>query len=209
MDHREPDPRPALGGPTRLSMNRLFAEELRGLAEPIAAELEDHLAEETARWKNAGLSAEEARRRALEQLGDLRQLAREMGDAGHDPVWGAARIPWALRLLCLGWVMFGLLVLSRICGDESLSFPLIWGCVGLGIAGAGVGLMVLRRREKLRRWALGTSLAVAALFVAKTWWALGQEPWLPLNPLLLPVIALGALGSAWVLGRRHIREHFV
>lgn len=190
-------------------MNRLFAEELRGLADPIAAELEDHLAEETNHWRQAGLTELEARRRALERMGDLRQLAREMGEAGQDPVWGAARIPWALRFLCLGWVMFGLLVLSRICGEESLSYPLIWGCAGLGIVGSGVGLMVLRRREKLRRWALGISLAVAALFVAKTWWALGQEPWLPLNPVLLPVIAAGALGSAWVLGRRPIREHFV
>lgn len=209
MVHRQPDPRPALGGQPCLTMKRLFDEELRGLADPIAAELEDHLAEETERWRREGCSDVEARRRALEQLGDPRRLAREMAAAAHHPLWGTGTLPWSLRAVCLGWVVFGLVVLSRICTEETLPYPLIWGCVGLGVAGSSLGLLLLRRRESMRRLALGVSVALAVLFAFKTLLALGQEPWIPVNPLFLPVVALGALGSAWVLGRRRIREHFV
>lgn len=195
--------------PDRLNIAALFRRELSRFPRAVALELEDHLAESIDAQLALGKSLSEAREAALKTLGDLGELARDLRSTPSDPIWGGLRMPWQLRLLSLGWVAFGLICLSRVCTESNPTYLTIAGSLFFGLSGSAVGLSVLRRREVLRRWALRFSVGLGLVLVAKSLLVHSAPAILPVAPWVMPVMAAGALLSAWGLSRPGIRNAFL
>lgn len=193
----------------RLNVADLFRQELARFPKAVALELEDHLAETVEAQLALGRSLSEARATALKTLGDLGELARDLRATPSDPVWGGVRMPWQLRVLSLGWVAFGLICLSRVCTEPNPTYLTIAGSLFFGLSGSAVGLSVLRRREVLRRWALRFSVGLGLVLVVKSLLVHSAPAVLPVAPWVMPVMAAGALLSAWGLSRPGIRNAFL
>lgn len=198
-----------MDSPERVNISTLFQAELARVPRAIAAELEDHLAEEVERHLADGKSLPEARAEALQSFGDLAVVAADLQRVQNDPWWRQVRTPWQLQVLILGWVGFGLICLSRICVEESPSYLTIGASLLLGLCGSFVGLSLLRRRESLRRLALIFSVVMGLALVLKSTLVHVVPVILPLAPWMFPVVAGGALLSAWALNRPVIRNCFV
>lgn len=200
-----------------MKTNSSFRKELSRFPAPVAAELEDHLIEEYDRRVRAGASPDEARCGALATLGDLRDVGEELSRRQVSWVWCLRDTPALLKVLVVGWVLIGLFCLLRIvqhharCCAPALDAMSSWSfgvCLVLGLGGALVSLMLLRRSELWR--------CVAMVFFAVT--ALGfflQGAVVAFLPFLLPIeaalllcFAVIAGLSAWLTGGSRLKHVF-
>ncbi len=194
-----------------------FRKELSRFPAPVAAELEDHLIEEYERQIRSGTPPEAARRGALATLGDLHDVGEELSRRQVSWVWCFRDTPALLKILVVGWVLIGLFCLLRIvqhhaqCCTPALDAMSSWSfgvCLVLGLGGALVSLMLLRRSEVWR--------CVAMVFFAVT--ALGfflQGAVVAFLPFLLPIeaallLCFAAIAglSAWLTGRSRLKYVF-
>jgi hypothetical protein len=201
MDTRDP-----------LSARPSFARELEKLPVDVAAEFADHLAEETDRLVQTGLAPDAARTRALAQFGDLGAIADSAAAANRHAWWLHTQCPWELKLVVAGWMLSGIYVFQCICADADPSYTSIGLCLIFGTAFALAGSVLLRRLEFWRRAALGFSLVVSLLMLAKLaasnllpdW-----ERWSSLSPTFLAVMAVLAVLFGGLLTRRSVRSYFL
>ena len=186
-----------------------FSTELSRLPRSLAVELEDHLSEEISRLVAGGIPEQEARSRALAQLGSPAEIAAASGRALRDPIWGSARIPLQNKLLFAGWTSFSLLWLGRICTHEDPSYASVALCLFLGLFGTAIGVGLLRLCETARRFALVGSVMMAGVLLVKGAVAFVMPMPVPYGVWLLPVLAAGAVLSAWILSRPSFRNRCV
>jgi hypothetical protein len=189
-------------------MKTRFEGELAGLPPEVAAELEDHLLSRLEGHLAAGCNEEEARRRTLEDFGDLRDVAGQMTVMTLDPVWGRRRVPRTVRWLVGVWAGFGLACLGRLCTHVEPTYVTISSCLVVGLTSCAMALGLLRLREMGRRWMVGY-LAGVAVVMGLSAFAAGQGGVvLPFAVGWFPVLFLVAAVSVWVLNLRSVRESF-
>lgn len=190
-------------------MKTHFDRELEGLPPEVAAELEDHLLSRMERHVTAGCDEAEARRRTLEEFGDLRGVAHQMTRMTVDPVWGRRRVPKAVRWVVGVWVGFGLTCLGRVCTHGDPTYVTIGSCLLVGLTSCVMATGLLRLREWSRRWMVGYLAGVGAVLGLSAY-AVGQGGVvLPFAVGWFPVFFLVAAASAWVLNLRSVRESFL
>jgi hypothetical protein len=190
-------------------MKTRFEGELAGLPPEVAAELEDHLLSRMEGHLATGCDETEARRRTLEEFGDLGDVAGQMTRMTLDPVWGRRRVPGAVRWVVGVWAGFGLACLGRLCTHGEPTYVTISSCLAVGLTSCAVALGLLRLREMGRRWMVGY-LAGVAVVMGLCAFAAGQgSVVLPFAVGWFPVLFLVAAVSAWVLTRRSVRESFL
>lgn len=194
-----------------------FRKELSRFPAPVAAELEDHLIEEYDRQIRAGTPPEAARCGALATLGDLHDVGEELSRRQVSWVWCFRDTPALLKLLVVGWVLIGLFCLLRIvqhhaqCCTPALDAMSSWSfgvCLVLGLGGALVSLMLLRRSEMWRCVAM-VFFAMTALGFCLQGAAVAFLPFLlPIESALLLCFAAVAGLSAWLTGRSRLKYVF-
>ena len=187
-------------------MKNDFGKELKGLPPEVVAELEDHLASTYEAHVAAGRGEEDARRRTLAEFGDLRLVARQMTGMAVNPIWGRRRVPKAVRWGVAGWLGFGLACLGRLCTHGDPTYVTVGTCLLVGMTGCGLAMGLLRLRESMRRWMVGYLMAVGVVMVVS---AATSGSVLPIAAGWFPVLSMAAVGSAWVLTRRSIRQSFL
>ncbi|MFN0069717.1 MAG: permease prefix domain 1-containing protein [Limisphaerales bacterium] len=148
-----------------------FLRELRCFPREMAAELNDHLQEAAAQARAQGADPAAAHREALRSLGNLGQLRRALVRAARSPLGIPLGMPWSERFLMGGWMVLGLLLLTRICAAIEPSFLSIGLSFGLGLSCTALGVLMLRGGSLALRWVQGGALA-GILVVGLAWSAL-------------------------------------
>lgn len=186
-----------------------FDDELSGLPPEVAAKLEDHLMSRMEGHLASGCDEAEARRRTLEDFGDLPGAARQMTRMTLDPVWGRRRVPRAVRWVVGVWVGFGLACLGRLCTHGDPTYVTIGSCILVGLTSCAFAIGLLRLREMGRRRMMGY-LAGIGVILGLSAFAAGQGGMvLPFAVGWFPVLFAVAAGSVWVLTLRSVRESFL
>lgn len=171
-----------------------FSSQLSGLPAHLAAELEDHLMESLEAGLRSGMSTDEARRAALQSLGEPMEVARQCLKES-DPR-KPHRVPMTppQRVAVVGWLLLGVGFASRVCAAQDPSNGSIAACVGLS-AGSLTMAVLIRRGILPLRLAIGLSLALTATAAAGLIQA-AWHPWIHDSLAMTP----GALGFLALFG---------
>lgn len=124
----------------------------------VREEINGHLSDAAAGWREAGLDADDAERRAIASLGDPAELGRELGEARHT----RRRLLAAVGGAALSVFGFGL-----------ASLVLMW-LLALGVIACSIlALMTLQQVTgiSVTQWLTGPAASVGSVVVGGLWFA--------------------------------------